>query len=356
MNSGNKISLMITSAGGTLAPAIIDYLNNQTNIPLRIVTVDLADDVPVKALSSAHRVVPMGGDPRYAEVIARIVREESVDVILPWSDEDAITLSPARSGELDVGARVIVSPPSVMERISDKLKTYHTLEQNGVSTPEYTVARTAADIRSAAESYGFPERSVVVKPAKGRGGRGMNILCGKDSPPDWLGSGAREQRLERQAAALDFEAMLHGTTLVMPVLEAPVYDVDILAERGVARAAITRLRWNPTGIPFTGNTILANSDMTAYGKSIAETLQLDSLHDIDIMTTTEGEPRLLEVNPRPSGSLLSSLLAGFPLIEAAVAQALGESLSVETPQNDIEVIVGMTAFVSNNPSTSFSTA
>ena len=40
------------------------------------------------------------------------------------------------------------------------------------------------------------------------------------------------------------------------------------------------------------------------------------------MTDQKGSPVLLEVNPRPSGSLVASLMAGIPIIDLAISSKL----------------------------------
>ena len=188
-------------------------------------------------------------------------------------------------------------------------------------------------------AYGFPEKTVVIKPIDGRGGRGLFVFCGHDSPPDWMGGGARETRLENANLddAMLFSRVGDGPRMVMPCLSTPAYDVDVLAHAGAVKGIVVRRRTNPTGIPFIGNTIIADSGLSSYCAKIAEVLELDALHDMDMMSDAEG-PVLLEVNPRPSGSVLASHIAGFPLIDAAVGAKIGIEVPIEQPNRNFEIL------------------
>ena len=106
----------------------------------------------------------------------------------------------------------------------------------------------------------------------------------------------------------------------MPCLSAPVYDVDIFRQETGDTVSFVRERINPTGIPFGGNVLKKKSEINDYACNISEILNLQSLHDIDMMTDPQKGPVLLEVNPRPSGSLSALNRAQFPLLDFAWQQ------------------------------------
>ena len=139
-------------------------------------------------------VLPSGADPGYLPKIIELVKNNELQVLMPWSDEEAIALSEARHDLSNLGCTVLVSPPDVMQTITDKSKTYDMIKTAGLKVPEYTVVSEMPDIYHAVKFYGYPQRTVVVKPAAGRGGRGVYAYW-DDSPPDWLGSGRRENRV-----------------------------------------------------------------------------------------------------------------------------------------------------------------
>ena len=281
-------------------------------------------------------VLPSGADPDFVPQIIELVKKNGLQVLMPWSDEEALALSVAKEGLAKSGCNVLVSPPEVMQNITDKSKTYDMIKKAGLSVPEYTVVSELADICHAVKFYGYPQRTVILKPTVGRGGRGIYVLLGDDSPPNWLGSGRREKRMS-SLNTRDMELKPGKSYLVMPCLHAPVYDVDVFRLNDIATKCFVRERDNPTGIPYTGNILRQNDEIQAYARNIASVMNLQSLHDIDMMTDPNLGPVLLEINPRPSGSLAGLSSAGYRLLDYALACTAGIPISIDEVHNDTRI-------------------
>jgi len=127
--------------------------------------------------------------------------------------------------------------------------------------------------------------------------------------------------------------------MLMPALRDPAYDVDMFSVKGKAKAIVIRRRYNPVGIPFTGNTLEINDNIFEYCIKISEVLNLDGLHDIDLMSDKDGKPALLEVNPRMSGSVAAAHSAGYPIVSFAIATLLNITYPFENPISSKEIKV-----------------
>jgi len=334
-----QVTFLCTCAGGATVPALVAELRRSELFDFRVLGVDARPPVAAQRLLDGVFPALLGRDPGYVPALCEVIRREKVDVLLPGSDEEAFAVAAGLPAIAAAGAKAIVSPRPVLDLIADKHRTYRSLEAAGVPVPEYALAADAAAVREAVLGYGFPRRTVVFKPVAGRGGRGLYVLCGADAPPAWLGGGARERRLEGFDPTVEAIApLLEGPTLVMPCLAAPAYDADILALGRGRHVVAVRRRANPAGIPFTGNTLLADPAVRAYCGDVARVLGLDALHDIDLMTGPDGRPVVLEVNPRPSGSMVSTLAAGFPLLDWAVARLLGVAFTPREPERQVEIL------------------
>ena len=352
-----RLRVGITSAGGDMVPSAIVALRKNQQIAFDIHAFNAAYHPVSSHLADRFNILPAGDSPDYVSEVIRHVKENDIEVFLPWSDEEALALANARDALNDIGCTAMVSPPVIMNTITDKAKTYDILKKAGLKVPEYTIANSVEDIRSALKAYGYPRQTVVVKPATGRGGRGVKIFLGEDGPADWLGRGRREQRLNNigahnsdifdfgsddsavdDSAVDDSAGQTRGSYLVMPCLNAPVYDVDIFRFPGSETKCFVRERSNPTGIPFTGNTLRKDPEVEEYAHHIADVLNLQSLHDIDMMTDTNLGPVLLEINPRPSGSLAGLSAAGFALLDYALAGVAGIQLDIKSVEKDVEIL------------------
>lgn len=333
------IPVLITCVGGTMMPSVLRWLRDRSRVSFMVHGVDANEAPLAQSFMDAFHRIPMGSAPDYVDALLEIVKRKGIKVIVPWSDGEAFALAEASARFQAVGCDVFSSPPDVMAVLRNKLTTYRTLEKAGLSVPAHVLIEGPDELGDAITSCGYPHQSVVIKPVDGRGGRGLFVLVGRDAPPQWLGTGHRERRLsETEFAASAPHDLVTTTTLVMPCLYAPVYDADVLARGGKVQAVVIRRRHNPTGIPWTGNTICRNKAFEDYARAVAGALGLDAAHDVDLMSDAEGNPALLEVNPRMSGSLAATLAAGVPFLDAALAGRLGIDLSVDLPSHDVEVL------------------
>jgi carbamoylphosphate synthase large subunit len=332
-----QVSIAISCIGGALSTAVVRQLRKSELFDYRIVGVD-AGALPAAApLLDAFVQVPMGDTEGYLDTLIKSLTAQRVDVFLPWSDEEAVVCACAHDRLDAAGIEVIAGSARSLELITNKVAVYERLQAAGLRVPDYTLADSAEAVWDAMVGYGYPEATVIVKPPTGRGGRGLVAFAGHDSPPDWLGAGQRERRVGQAVVDISGVAsMISSAVMVMPSLTTPAYDVDVLARPGVEPALVVRKRGNPTGIPFEGNVLVANPDVQAYCRDITNVLELDSLHDMDLLTGPEGVC-LLEVNPRPSGSLAASLVSGFPLLDGAVGALIGQYVEIPAVTHDVNV-------------------
>ena len=326
------ITFLMTSTGGSLVPALFQYLKEQRQFSIRLIAVDAGNTETVRHFADASYEVPFGSEPNYVDRLLEISNRENVDVILPGSDEEAFAISGSIEKFHNAGVKPIVSPRSCLDLIAGKLETYDALKQAGLRTPEYAALDGTEDVEAALRDFGFPKRNVVVKPSRGRGGRGMHAFVGGGDVPQWLLAGDREKLILGPPTESFHDELAGQQLIVMPMLKPPAYDVDVLGRSNAGPVAVLRRRGNPTGIPYRGYQIISNPDVRQYCVDAASVLNLSSLHDMDFMTDEDGQMVLLEVNPRPSGSVLFSEVAGYPLIEAAIADRL--SLSFEWSAGD----------------------
>jgi carbamoyl-phosphate synthase large subunit len=320
---------------------LILSLKEDKVLDMRIVGVDACDDAPARSLVDVFYKVPFGTDETYGNIILQIVQTEKVQVIIPGSDQEAFVLSSLRNHFDRLGVKITTSPTSVLDMIKNKLVTYRKLESSGFDLPNYRCVSDLYEIQSAFDNFNYPNASVILKPIDGRGGRGLRVL---ESPfdllPAWIGNGLREKKYHYVPNNEELQEWVsEGPLMIMPALRDPAYDVDLFAKKGKAEAIIIRSRYNPVGIPFKGNKLEINQTIHDYCEKIAEVLELDGLHDIDLMTDKHGNPVVLEVNPRMSGSVSAAHSAGFPIVSLAIANMLGVIYPFNQPTTSKEINV-----------------
>ena len=334
-----KIRLLVTCVGGSTVPTLLDCLDKSSIFSYYLVGVDSKSSGNSRELLDSYYQVPNGSDNRYIEKILEIVKIEKIEFILPGSDEEAMCISKNKKIFNDIGVKPIVSNIEVIELITNKYNTYMTLAKKGVRVPEYKIVNSIEELRSAIYEYGYPDTTVISKPVNGRGGRGLYVFEGNDNPPVWLGNGQREKRIKKQDLTEELLGqVIQGDCLVMPALTTPSYDADVVVAAGDVKLTVVRERVNPAGIPFQGNKIHSDILITQYCQDIATALDLDSIHDIDLMTDQNGEPCIIEVNPRPSGSMAATLTAGIPVVDIAILTLRGMTVPNVKIDSDIMIL------------------
>lgn len=329
-----SFTVLVTAAGGGLSAATVRALKASRRHALRVVAVDAGagERAPVAAqFADAFHRVPRGDAPGYVERVAGIAAAERVDLVLPCSDEEALALARDRAAVEASGARLAAADAALLEIMADKPASYRFLAARGLPVPRWALCRDPVELAAVLDDF-RRAGEFVVRPASGRGNRGVRVVRADIGGVRRSHSG-REQHMDAATFARDHAPALAGELplLVTERLGEPVYDIDILSWRGRAHRVVPRRRLNPEGMPFLGNVVEPRADLAALGARVAEALGLSWLYDIDAMTAADGTAKIIEVNPRPSGSLVAAVAAGVPLLDDLVSLARGEPLPPAPP-------------------------
>lgn len=322
-----SLTLMITAASGPLVPQAIRLLKESRRHKVRVVAVDIRPSGAALHYADAFLPVPSGNASDYIDSVRTIAADEDVQLILPWSDEEALALAAARNSLEEVGIVVACAPLQLLQDMSDKAKAYARLSSLGLPVARWSEARDRAGIEAALNAIVGATGEAVIKPANSRGGRDIYVIRRDLSGAHPVNYG-RETHLDMQTfmdSHLDDASKL-APVIVMERLFEPVFDIDVLAWRGEAKRVVPRRRHNPGGMPFEGNDVLADPKLIELGRHTAEAIGLEWLYDFDVMSDANGNPSLIELNPRPSGSMPVSMIAGVPLLDDLISLAMGEPL------------------------------
>jgi carbamoylphosphate synthase large subunit len=325
-----------------LSPALLRSLRVSNYFDYFLIGIDSNPKVErlqasIPFVDSFH-VVPKGTSTDYQDIICDLVQQHSIEFILPGSDDEALALASCEARLADLGASLLISKFDTLSTIADKARTYQRLQKDKIAVPDFCLVNNEESFFQAIGEFGFPKATIVCKPSSGRGNRGVHILEGHTPPPHWLGAGQRESRIS--PADLPQHPLLQDLTqgyLIMPRLYTPAYDADIFPTFNGSPAAIVRQRVNPAGIPFDGNIFTQSEEAVEYCRAIAKSLSLEGIHDIDLMTGRDGTLRLLEVNPRPSGSMAVSLFSGVPIVDIVIGNFLEIEINFQEPASGAKV-------------------
>ena len=333
-----KIKILITCAGGMLVKSLVQNLQKSIFFDYEIYGADTSKNIlHPKKIFKKKFTVPNGNSSNYVKKIIQIARKENIQVIWPGSDSEVFAIVKNINKFKKHNIKIPISSKKTIQNLMDKEKVYKILKKKHIRIPDYKICKNQNDVLNNLSFYGYPKKTVIIKPTQGRGGRDLIVAVGKGERSRWLGMGKREIRIQNKKKLHSIlKNRFHSKIMIMPKLSLPAYDVDILSHAGNAITIITRKRINPNGIPFEGNKIIKNPRIESYCKKISKALNLNSLHDIDLMSH-KNEEILLEINPRPSGSLAATLEAGFPIFDATIAKIFGRKIPVPKINKNISV-------------------
>jgi len=331
--------ILLTSTGGGLAPQAIQYLRHQSRHgKVHVVAVDTEQNASSRHFADAFELVPHGNDAGYAAALGAVAERHGVDLVLPWSDEEALAAARDRQLIEKTGCQLACADIKVLETVSDKTRAYEALEKGGLPVPRWDRANSLTELSATVERMLADGLDVAVKPAISRGSRDVSVIRA-DVQGASNYSGGREVHMDAASFRREYLPRYEGhfPVMVMERLFEPIFDLDILAENGHVLCAVGRRRIN-AAVPNDGHVIEGRRDLYDLAPGIAKTLGLHWLYDCDLMVDRNGRIFILEVNPRPSGSTALVVAAGVPMLDNLISLARGETLpAVDIPVGRVVV-------------------
>ncbi|HET6919133.1 MAG TPA: ATP-grasp domain-containing protein [Jiangellaceae bacterium] len=265
--------------------------------------------------------MPDGEATKFESALRALVARERIEVILPWTDRDALALSAWGDHHYE-GAALVCPRRSLVELAGDKWATNVGLRELGVPVPAARVVTTGAGLRRAAGELGYPARSLVLKPRSLSGARGVWSLR---ADADAFAAGPLPQANVEAMAVLVDACRAHRTDsfILQEEVSGEDVSVDVLAAAGTVEMAVARTRTATLGgLCIEGVVRPPTEAERAVVTRIVAGLGWSSLANVQLRVGDAG-PVVYEINARASGSIGISALAGVDLLAAAIDQARG---------------------------------
>lgn len=328
-----RLCILLTAAGGGMIPGMAAELRDIADIEIRIVTVDVNDPVIGQRCSDAFYQVPRGSDAGYAAALLAVCRSEKVDIVIPLSDEEAVSLSASAEMFDRDGIVVLGSSEITTATAGNKLLLLQRMRNAGKSVPEFRGVSSVLEFDTALSDLGYPERAVVCKPVDQRGGRGFRVIRqGVDELSEVFFSRREiDTSAERVRQVLESAAVCPGF-LMMEYLGGAHFSVDVLIDNGDIRAAIAQKKFVAQDLSVVGTEIVTDSRIDAVVEDVVSCFEFDHLINIDMAERFPGAEILpYEVNVRPSALIAGGTVTGRSLLCEAVSRASG----IEAPVSPV---------------------
>lgn len=260
-------------------------------------------------------------DEIYIEWALNFARMHSIDILIP-SDRFRVLAQYQRQFE-NLGVTLLSQPSVTGAAIADsKTATYEAAREAGLFVPEHYQVTSSIGFRDAVWAVERSGYEACVKPDTGWAADGFRVITqNRPGPGDLFDSPRRKVHMDDYAQAL--ASMERSGEKIPPLIVAPVMDdpeasVDVLrAPGGEVVAAIARSKTKYA------RTFSDDPRIQHIARTMAAKLDITYLCNVQTRVL-DGEPVLLEVNPRGSDGLFHCAATGVNLPWEAVRLALGK--------------------------------
>lgn len=339
----NKISVLITASGSLAATSLIDCLkNNDEKRTVRVVCTDVYEQPILHYKADSFHLLPKGNSKDYIKSLINICKKEKIDVVLPCSGSEVLSIS--KNLDLLHSNKIFptVSNLDTIQKTMSKYKVYKILEKNKNLVPKHFVVRSKREFLKALKKLGYPVKPICFKPSKytlSGGGKGFRILRDKNSIDNIIFRQRPDsQEIDYETCLRLFEENKSHEILVMEYLPGDELGVYALANKGkMVYSVCIQVFSSERG--FAADAIIQkNKKLTSICENIIKTMNFDFNVHIQFKLSEEKIPKLIEINPRIAGAISLPMAAGINLPFLAVKLALGEKLSNHKVINKMRMI------------------
>lgn len=299
-------TILITAIAGDIAQSMA-LIVREVFPQWRILGCDIHERHGADLFVDKWFLAPPASDPDYMPWLASLVRKEKIDLCVPMSEAELLLLA---QGDLQVIAGAILVMPNShsIEVGGDKLRTAHYLKSIGCPGP-WTIPVADSD-----EDTLFP---CIIKPRRGAGSKAVFVCHSLD------------------------DAHFYGAKFPESILQELLLPEDQEVTCAIYRAhdgriAVLQLLRKLVG-GFTGwAQVIGDREIFRQCVQLTEPLGLVGSINVQLRITAQG-PRIFEINPRFSSTVLIRHQMGFQDVVWAIQEKLGLEVELSVPP------VGLTA-------------
>lgn len=237
----------------------------------------------------------------YLAFLKRICLEHAVAWLLPSTDIEVDLLCAKKEEFAECGVTICVSDEPVIRTCRDKLRLPGLLTDQ--SLVSLIPTQTAEGVDPDALTY-----PLILKPVDGRSSEGCHVV--------------------ENAQGLAYFLSIHSgrSMLIQPRIPGRILTADVVCD-GKTVACIARRELLRTG-NGAGTTveILENPTLTRFCTETAKKLGIRGAVNFEFIEGEDGSLYFLEINPRFSGGVEFSHIAGYPVVEQHLRCFMGQPI------------------------------
>ena len=289
--------VLITGAGGAAAISVYKSLRHSN---VEIYMADMCDKAPgLYLVDQEYRVLlPRADKENFVERLVSACKTLCIDVLYPTVDDELLPIAKNIEAFENDGVYVGISSQSSLEACLDKYVLMQTC-QDHIPLGDFAVF----DVNFDSSMWNYP---LIVKPRSGAGSRGIVLVKDK----------VEMDNLPRDAKML-----------VQEYLPGTEFSVDVfINQNGHCVSAVPRERIKvDSGVAIVSKTS-RDLDLINLAKQAALATGLTGVANIQFRKDGNGVAKLLEINPRFSGTMPLTIAAGADMPKMVLKEAGQEEL------------------------------
>lgn len=292
-------TVLVTAIGSAAAKATLDSLHAAG---CRVVGCDIYPkswNVNAGEMDDFFQVPLAAEEESYTRALLEAAPRYGFQTVLPLTDIEVDTLSPRRARLAEKGVALACLDAEVAAACRDKLAMAARLRKAGLCD--------TIDTWPAAEMPQNPPFPMMLKPLRGRSSNGQAVV---HSPEE-----------------LALTLRMRDDYIAQPFLTGPIFTVDVARDRAGHVAALTREELLRTGNGLgTAVRIHPEHPLNAVAAAIAAEVGIVGVVNMEFIAH-EGKYYFLEINPRFSGGIGFSGIAGYDFVAAAMRCYAGQKIA-----------------------------
>ena len=286
----------------------------------KVVATDMQLSAPALQVADVKLQVPAVYDPEYVNITLDICREQKIDALISLNDLELPILAENKARFEELGMKVIVSSPEVIDIAFDKYKTAQWVESLGLVSPKTYVRLEDAKKALAAGEIEFP---LFMKPRWGSGSIGLESIADMEELDIYYNLLMKKIKKTILATASVGDEYI----MIQEKLTGSEFGLDIMNDFNGKNVGVSVKKKLAMRSGETDKAVTVDlPEVREMGRKIGEALGHIGNLDVDIMQRADGAYCVLELNPRFGGGFPFSYEAGVNMPKAIIQWVKGEEV------------------------------
>lgn len=311
------MNILFTCAGRRTY--LLKYFKKQLGDDGLVVATDMQLTAPALTAADVKEQVPAVYAPDYIDRTLDICRQHQINALICLNDLELPILAANRGRFEEIGVKVIVSAPKVIDICFDKYRTANYIESLGLKSPA-----TYVNFREVKEALrtGKLHYPLVLKPRWGSGSIGIEFVNSDEELDEVYVMLLKKVKKTILATASKGEEYI----LIQQKIDGQEYGMDVMNDlEGNDRAVSVKKKLTMRAGETDKAQTVDNAEIRAIGNTIGRNLRHIGNLDVDVFEQN-GQYYVLELNPRFGGGFPFSYEAGVNFPKAIIEWLNGNDI------------------------------